>query len=197
MAYAITDMDGTVLPVDATNPFGYIKDDPGGTRINHKGNGDVLVFFQQLMSYAGITPNGLNDDNINGFQLFPSLFATVGAIIDTHIFPFTNVPGGDFAAGFSSAGSPRYDVAYSYQGNICYLSGVIAATGVPGTATTLMVTLPAPARPAKPIAIDYYHSALGLVYLTINSAGLFQITTLSSGTGATTINLDGLSYRLS
>lgn len=62
-------------PVDATNPHGTILDESGpgqgdGTNVNEAVNGDLLVFFQKLMAEAGVVPNELPDNTVNGFQLF-------------------------------------------------------------------------------------------------------------------------------
>ena len=81
MARNLEDRTNT-LPVDATNPHSGIRDEsaPGandGTPVNAAVNFDPLVFFQKLMSEAGIDPNELPDNSVNGFQLFEALITIV------------------------------------------------------------------------------------------------------------------------
>jgi len=73
MAREIVDFDGTVLPVDSTNLYGGIKNAPSGTKINSKSNFDLQVFFQRMMALAGVTPNSLEENAANGFQLTTAL----------------------------------------------------------------------------------------------------------------------------
>lgn len=78
MARRITDFDGTVNPITVTDPYGTIKDDPGGTKVNGKSNNDMQVFFQRLMALGGVTPNGFPDNTVNGFQLYEALSGVIG-----------------------------------------------------------------------------------------------------------------------
>ena len=78
MARRILDFDGTVVAAGGAYPFGDIKDNPSGTRINRKSNADIQQFFQKLMNSAGITANSLADNTTNGYQLTEALSKVIG-----------------------------------------------------------------------------------------------------------------------
>ena len=59
---------------DPTNyPNGNIKNRPNGTPINVLTNGDVQMVFDKLMRIAGLTANGLPDNETNGYQLIEAI----------------------------------------------------------------------------------------------------------------------------
>lgn len=62
-----------IIPADADYLNGDIKDTPSGTPVNRQTNGDIQQFFRKLMREASISPNGLRDNETNGFQLYESL----------------------------------------------------------------------------------------------------------------------------
>jgi len=75
MAYAITDKPNTEAP-SSDYPFGNIKDKNGsiaGTPVNKLVYADFHQFFAKLMDLAGVTPNGLPDNDYSGFQLVEAL----------------------------------------------------------------------------------------------------------------------------
>lgn len=75
MAYAITDKPRTEAP-SGDYPFGRIKDTVGadqGTPVNTLTYGDFHQFFAKLMDWAGVSANGLPDNEYSGFQLFEAL----------------------------------------------------------------------------------------------------------------------------
>lgn len=77
MARSILSYDGQVHPADSDYPSGDIKDDSGandGTENNRKSNADMQQFFQKILRLAVATPNGLPDNEYNGFQLIESIF---------------------------------------------------------------------------------------------------------------------------
>jgi hypothetical protein len=78
MARRILDFDGTVVAAGGAYPFGDIKDNPSGTRINRKSNADIQQFFQKLMNGAGITANSLADNTTNGYQLTEAMSKVIG-----------------------------------------------------------------------------------------------------------------------
>ena len=78
MARRILDFDGTVVAAGGAYPFGDIKDNPSGTRINSKSNSDIQQFFQKLLNSAGITANSLADNTTNGYQLTEALSKVIG-----------------------------------------------------------------------------------------------------------------------
>jgi len=62
-----------IIPADADYLDGDIKDAPNGTPVNRSTNGDIQQFFAKLLRVAGITPNGLRDNETNGYQLYDAL----------------------------------------------------------------------------------------------------------------------------
>lgn len=75
MAIKLTSKANTV-GVSATYPFGNIKDRVGstpGTAVNTINHADFHQFFEKMMNEAGITHNGLPDNQTNSFQLFTAL----------------------------------------------------------------------------------------------------------------------------
>tara|TARA_R110001606_G_scaffold382218_2_gene543869 strand:+ start:56 stop:613 length:558 start_codon:yes stop_codon:yes gene_type:complete len=58
-----------IIPASAEYPFGDIKDTPSGTPVNRYTNGDIQQFLRQLATRGGVTPNGLRDNDVNGYQL--------------------------------------------------------------------------------------------------------------------------------
>lgn len=68
----LQDKENVVAP-DANDIYGSLKDDTGahdGTYADTEMLKDSLVFFERLMEKSGITPNGLDDNESNGFQLY-------------------------------------------------------------------------------------------------------------------------------
>lgn len=73
MAIKISSFDGVVLAPDADYPNGQILDDPNGTRVNVKSNGDIFQFFQRLLIFTSITANDEPENVTNGYQYFDAL----------------------------------------------------------------------------------------------------------------------------
>lgn len=79
MAYKITTKPNT-HPVDATYPYGDIKDNTGsndGTPVNRLVYADFHQFFAKMAAYAGVTLNDLPDNEVNGYQFFEALLRTI------------------------------------------------------------------------------------------------------------------------
>jgi hypothetical protein len=83
MAYEITDFNGTTIAPNGTYPYGQILDD--GTVADAKSVGDMLQFFQRMMAGAGVTPNNLEENAVNGFQLYGALIATIPALAHPYV----------------------------------------------------------------------------------------------------------------
>ena len=69
-----------INPPDSDYPSGSIKDDTGandGTPIDQETNGDIQEFFAKLMRLAGITPNGLLDNEYTGHQYIDAMKALI------------------------------------------------------------------------------------------------------------------------
>lgn len=80
MAYDISNFDGTVIPPDATDPNGRVKDESSlnaadGTVVNDKSLGSWPVVYRKLMQNAGIAPNNLPENDVNGFQIIDAIKA--------------------------------------------------------------------------------------------------------------------------
>lgn len=76
MARDIQDYNGQVHAPDSDYPSGDIKDETGsndGTRADRTSNADIHQFFMKLMRGAGITSNGLPDNEYNGLQFVEAL----------------------------------------------------------------------------------------------------------------------------
>jgi hypothetical protein len=83
-----------IIPADADYLDGDIKDAPSGTPVNRSTNGDIQQFFAKLLRVAGITPNGLRDNESNGYQLYDAL-TTAARPYDTYVAALTQTGTGD------------------------------------------------------------------------------------------------------
>lgn len=72
MAHEITELTRSVAP-SADYPWGDLKDNPNGTLANRMMFTDLLQTMQRAMAQAGITPNGLDDNTTNTYQLAQAL----------------------------------------------------------------------------------------------------------------------------
>lgn len=57
-------------------PYGSLRNNPGdntGTPVNVNLVGDVMQLMEKIMAESGITPNGLPDNEANGWQLYEAL----------------------------------------------------------------------------------------------------------------------------
>jgi hypothetical protein len=82
-----------IVPANADYLDGDIKDAPSGTPVNRSTNGDIQQFFAKLLRVAGITPNGLRDNETNGYQLFDAL-QVAGKRYDSYVARITATGGG-------------------------------------------------------------------------------------------------------
>lgn len=197
MARAIADFDGTVVPVGGAYPYGDIKDAPGGTKINSTSNSDIQQFFQRLMALAGITPNGLPDNNTNTFQLWLAFqkwinppWTNSGAVFEN------DVPGNnewDNAGG--AYGKFHYRVVGNDQDGLVFFSGVVENSSSGSPASPLIMNLPAAIRPTYTTVAMAFDDLAGVaIQIEIRTNG--DVVPLSTGSGGTKIFLDGLCYRL-
>lgn len=74
MAQNLADAQGIVA--DSNYPTGY-KIVDGQTVINSHINQDIIQFFQKMMDYASITPNGSDDNEVNNYQFLDALVAYI------------------------------------------------------------------------------------------------------------------------
>lgn len=200
MAYEIGDLTGTVLAPSVDNPYGYPKDVPGGTVVDIKMVGDMLVFFQRMMGQAGITPNGLPDTTTNTFQLWLAFqkwvnppWTITGVTFENSGANLWNNAGGGY-------GKFHYRVIGDItSGGIVSFAGVMENNSMSSPGSPLIMTLPAAIRPASTVRVQAWEDLGGAgspspVQLTINTAG--QVIPESTGTGGTLVFMEGVSYKI-
>jgi hypothetical protein len=145
MAREISDYNGTVEAPSSDYPYGRIKDNPGGTRVDEKSNGDLHVFAQDLMSRAHVTPNGQPDNTTNGFQLMEA-FCIVANVPAPDIEIRTNLNGDTIAFDKSrtivysaTTGSPDITPIFDMS-SVVIGSEIIISTPLPGSGVFIMPT---------------------------------------------------------
>lgn len=193
MAREISDFNGTVIAPGGAYPYGNIKDNPNGTIVDSTSNADLQQFAQKVMDEGNITPNGLPDNNTNGYQIFQGLQQVIK---DTH-------PGwGLNGITFVSSGSNLWQNAAGYgflhariEGSLIFLAGVIENTAGGSPSPALPFTMPVALRPAYLTQIMCYDTlAAAMVAVTITTAGV--VTIIGGGAGGTKLFLDGTHYKI-
>lgn len=64
------------VPPGGDYPYGDLKDNPGdnsGTPVNRELMGDIHRTIEKIMDEAGITANGLDDNESNGYQIYEAM----------------------------------------------------------------------------------------------------------------------------
>jgi hypothetical protein len=82
MAIKLTDKPNTEAAT-GDYPFGNVRDKTStlaGTPVNKEVYADFHQFFEKLMNYAGVTHNGLPDNDYSGWQLMEALMALMGGV---------------------------------------------------------------------------------------------------------------------
>lgn len=124
MARRILDFDGTVVAAGGAYPFGDIKDNPSGTRINSKSNSDIQQFFQKLLNSAGITANSLADNATNGFQFTEALSKVIGNHAAKIVVGLLGVTYDPTKVYILSGCATRADNGYAmYDGELYFIQG--------------------------------------------------------------------------
>lgn len=75
-----------VDPASTEFPYGDVRDKTptvGGTRYDRNTMSDYIQFFHKMMDAAGIVPNGMLDNEYNGWQLFDALQLATGGFTTT------------------------------------------------------------------------------------------------------------------
>jgi len=121
----------------ASYPSGQPLDGASGTLLNVTSYGDVFSFFWKCVREAGVTPNGLADNENDGYQLFDSVQkAVLGETSWVTVTAFTN--GAAASTGPSDGNGVRY--RKSNGGKIVEVEGWLTPTSTSGlTAFTLPV----------------------------------------------------------
>jgi len=168
--YKISNFDGGVVAPGGAYPYGSVKDNPSGTKVNRKMVTDLIQFAQRLAAYAAVVPNELPDNGTNGYQVFESLIGTIGieiaAVVDPlYITWFTPTINADFDV--------VYPVTYGKDGfgNV-YVRGVLETNTT--TPTNEFFTLPAGAyRPTNAVTfVAAQYNPTG----PTTSAGVLMVT---------------------
>lgn len=182
MAFKLISFDGGVHPIDGTNPYGFIKDDPGGTRVNQKSNGDLQVLMQRMMAAAGVVPNDLPDNTINGFQLFSSLMSItqsnwssqLRAALNGDTFTFENNIWLNYLSSAGGATTITIDETGAFSGNEVY-AFVFCGAG------TILNFVPA--------GLEVMHYLTSLSSLTIIRPSLLYIRVKNTSTHMFTVEV--------
>lgn len=69
-----------VVPPGGDYPYGDVKDNPGnntGTPVNRDLLGDLLRNIEKIVAESGIIPNGLDDNEANGYQVYEAMRITL------------------------------------------------------------------------------------------------------------------------
>lgn len=124
MAYEIADLDGGVEAPSSDYPWGSIKNQPSGTRVNRKLLTDTVQFFQQAMSVCAITPNSLPDNVTNGYQYMRAMQLMMNAFASPII---RNMFGSDYNSSkvyilTGAANATQNGIAF-YNGEIYAIAG--------------------------------------------------------------------------
>lgn len=191
MARAISDFNGTVIPAGGANPYGYTIDAPNGTVVDNAMMADMIVFFQRMMSLAGITPNGNPDNSTNTFQLWLAFLVHINPNWSGAGFTFTN--SGNNVWANKGAGYGKFH--YLKFGNWAALAGVIKNTSGSTPVSSDMLTLPTSVRPIIDRYVRVWSSSPTpeLIELKISTTGVITSTTGCDGD----VFLDGVMYNLS
>lgn len=144
MARDILHFDGTVIPVSGTYPYGDIKDNPGGTKVNSKSNSDIQQLMQRMMFRAGITPNNQADNATDGFQLMQALYKLINEEISGLA---SSVGAGGFTAVLASglaqtSTPPTLNIAngwFFYNGQFVRFAG--GSTSIPIGSNAVYMTI--------------------------------------------------------
>jgi hypothetical protein len=136
MAQKIETVTGIVA--DANYPKGYkIADD--STVIGEKLNQDIVQFFQKLMKEAGLTANGLDDNEVNGSQFVEALYGTIKK--PSEAWKEVGNDGGatTLEPGFTQSGIKPLQYKRDNAGNVLITGSVSANPVVAGDIFTLPV----------------------------------------------------------
>jgi hypothetical protein len=155
MAIKLSDKPNTHA-IDGTYPYGDIKDNAGsadGTPVNRLVYADLHQFFEKLMDEAGVSHNGLPDNEANGFQLYLALLGNLAKRVD--------ISGSITVSGALSTST--LEAWEYYDGTIAIaLSGTFSSTITDGT--TILSGLPEMVLPLHTIVTVYvYKSAASAV----------------------------------
>ncbi len=194
MAYDIAHFNGGTVAPSTDYPFGDVKDDPSGTRVDRKSMDDIFQYFQKVMGLAAISPNNTPDNFGNGYQFVDALQTVTSPSFDPTGCVFQTIGGNTWA----NLGAPCFDFAPKLNNGIVAnevsLRGVVTVSAMVA-GTPPIVQLPSayfPAMEVRKTVIVKYGSTLTPTIMTISTGGLISID--SAVTSAGTVYFDGLSY---
>lgn len=214
------------MPADDEYPYGDIQDagvgQSNGTPVDREVYADFHQFFEKLMAEAeaigGPAPNGLPDNEYNGFQLYAALVLLAlniaGSAIDstnndeaTATWTALTLNG---AGGWIDEGSGTYHVA-EYQKDPwgwVHLRGKVKSNVATDMSTVLLATLPVNFRPTKKenFITTWYSPALPgseTNGVTVESDGKITPYSLNGGAAISIdqagsfLSLDGIRFKIS
>lgn len=167
MAIKLTDKPNTIA-AGGDYPYGDIRDRDGltpGTPVSREVYSDFHQFFERLMERAGVTHNGLPDNNANGFQLFEALINLQRLVFES--FDFTT-----FDSFFSASTNIT---GFKYKYNVT-TQGMTEIDGSNDNSTFDLSSL------GKLVPVGYAHRIK--IKSNLNGAFNFRILLNATGLGA-------------
>lgn len=107
-------------------PNGQIKNDPSGTPVNVLTNGDVQITFDKILREAGVTANGLPDNETNGYQIFAAL-QRVAKRYDSYVARLTATASGAPVVTYLNENDLSAAIVWSRTGVGAYLGTLVGA----------------------------------------------------------------------
>lgn len=170
MAIGIVNKPNT-NPPDGEYPYGNVRDisSPGagdGTPANTLVHGDVHQFFEKLLDAAGVSPNGLFDNEYNGWQLFEAYKVAAYEAWQTPTYSNSYIADGS---------SP---IKFRLKGKTVRLKGT-TSHGTPGSVSTnqAVFTLPENCRPIETqiFACTNQDGTPSPAYVQVDTGGVVSI----------------------
>lgn len=175
MARNITNLSNVDAP-DSDYTWGRVRNNPGdntGTPVNEAMVGDVLNYHMKLADDAGITLNGLPDNENNGWQLSDVYYAAMFRSPQTPSYSGLFIDNTTAPIRFAKIGSKRVVI----EGMTAYATGVGLVTDLP------IFTLPLGYRPAKTKLFIVAQAGGAELYTLIEVATTGVVTLLASNVG--------------
>jgi hypothetical protein len=115
-----------ITAASAAYPNGQIKDDPSGTPVNVLTNGDLQITFDKILREAGVTPNGLPDNETNGYEIFEAL-QKVAKRYDSYVARLTATASGAPVVTFLSESDLSAAIVWARTGTGQYTGTLVGA----------------------------------------------------------------------
>ena len=181
MAHPISDFTRAVA-AGGDYPYGDIKDVPGGTLVNRTMLTDLVQTVQRAMALAGITPNGDDDNDANGYQVAQALGLEAWTTANNVAIVANTAPTGSMSA-----------VTYAYNkyklvGKTLHWQMRLTGVTIAGSPTSFNIDAP---DDIAALGIDWQNNSFKSIGIINSTATL--LVTLGGGTGTCqlTISLVG------